>query len=410
MKIWLKLLIGSGLGIALGFLLPYENLGGAAILPFVENLAIHLGRYTLAPLLFFSLAVAVFELRQERSMWPTVAKSVAVLVIAAVTLVFIGLAVVTLFPPARIPILIEGQKESVALDIPTSILELFPTNAFAALMGPDGFILPLCVLAFFLGAGLSYDKSYTKGVASLLDSLSRMAYYVASFFTEILGAIMIVLGAFWAVRYRAAISAEVFRDLLALIGVLVVVVGFGVLPLFLYLFGPKTNPWKQLYGTIGPALAAYFSGDYQFALPVLIRHAKESHGVRRRTNIFALTIFSAFGRAGSASIAALSLIVIIKSYSSLGVTLADMAFIAGSALLVSLLLSRHPGDGTYAALAVLCGMYGHGFEAGYLILKPVAFYLVAAGTFLDVMVAALGTYAVARWTGTQEEKELRHFV
>jgi hypothetical protein len=62
------------------------------------------------------------------------------------------------------------------------------------------------------------------------------------------------------------------------------------------------------------------------------------------------------------------------------------------------------------ALAVLCGVYGRGFEAGYLILKPVAFYLIAIGTFLDVLIAALGTYAVGRLTGLQEDKEARHFV
>jgi hypothetical protein len=54
--------------------------------------------------------------------------------------------------------------------------------------------------------------------------------------------------------------------------------------------------------------------------------------------------------------------------------------------------------------------YGQGYEAGYLILKPLAFYLIAVGTFLDVMIASFATYALAKSSGFQEDKSLRHFI
>lgn len=410
MKVWLKLLLGSLLGVALGFLLPHDNQSVIAALAWVEMAAIRIGRYALVPTLFFSLVVAVYELRQDDRMWDVVLKTLAVILSSAFFFVIVGLIVAVLFPPARIPILIEGQKEGIGLEVGQSILDLFPSNAFSAFAGDGSFILPICVLAFFLGAGLSYDRTYSKVVTSLVDSLSRIFFYVAAFFSEILGIVMIALGAYWAVRLHAALKAEVFRDLLVLLGISSLVLGLGILPLFLYLLGPKTNPWKQLYGSAGSAIAALFSGDINFSLPVLLRHAKENHGVKRRANVVSLALFGAFGRAGSAMVAVVSLIVIIKSYSSLGVTLTDLAGIAITAVGISALLARHPGDGAYVALAVLCGVYGRGFEAGYLILKPVAFYLIAIGTFLDVLIAALGTYAVGRLTGLQEDKEARHFV
>ncbi|GAB1484529.1 cation:dicarboxylase symporter family transporter [Treponema sp.] len=410
MKVWLKLLIGSLLGLALGFLLPHDNQTLLASLAWTEQLAIRLGRYALVPSLFFSLAVAVYQLRQDDRMWGLVFRTTLIIAGAAVVLVSAGLLVAIVFPPARIPILIEGQKEALSLDIPQGILELFPSNALSVLVNDGSFLLPLCILAFFLGAGLSFDKAYSKSVAALVDSLSRIFYYVASFFSEILGLVMIALGAFWAIRFNGAVKAEVFHDIIILLGISSIVIGFGILPLFLYLLGPKTKPWKQLYGAIGPAIAGAFSGDIHFTLPVLLRHSKENHGVKRRANTVSLALFAAFGRAGSAMVAAVSLIVIIKSYSSLGVTLADLFAIAGGAILVSGLLARHPGDGAYAALAVLCGVYGRGFEAGYLILKPIAFYLIAIGTLLDVLIASLGTYAVGRLCDFQEDKDARHFI
>lgn len=410
MKVWMKLFIGSILGIMLGFLLPQENQSIQNALEWLQQLAISIGRYTLVPTLVFALVVAVYELRQDRRMWTLFFKSLAVLAGSTIFIIGSGILITMLFPPARIPILIEGQRESISLDIGGGILEFFPSNMFSALSGSGSYLIPACIFAFFLGAGLSYDKAYSKPVIALTDSLSRIFYYITSFFTEILGLLMIVLGAFWAVRFHEAVQADVFRDIIRLLGIYGLVLAFGILPLFLYLLGPKTNPWKQLYGALGPALAGFFSGDINFSLPLLLRTAKENHGVKRRSNTITLALFGIFGRAGSAMVAAVSLIVIIKSYSSLGVSTADLFNIGIQALVVSVLLGRHPGGGAYTALAVLCANYGRGFEAGYLILKPIAFYLISIATLIDVVTASLATYAIGRMNDMQENKEARHFI
>lgn len=410
MKVWMKLVIGAILGMILGFLLPQENQEIQAALEWLQQLAISIGRYTLLPTLVFALTIAVYELRQDKRMWGLIFKTVLVLAASTIFIIGSGMLVTMLFPPARIPILIEGQRESIQLDIGRGILEMFPSNMFSALTSSASYLVPACVFAFFLGAGLSYDRTYSKPVISLVDSLSRIFYYITIFFSEILGLTMILLGAFWAVRFHEALQAEVFMDILKLLGVYGVILSFVILPLFLYLLGPKINPWKQLYAVLAPALAGFFSGDINFTLPLMLRTARENHGVKRRSNTITLAIFGIFGRAGSAMVAAISLIVIIKSYSSLGVNAADLLKIGTQALLVSVLLGRHPGSGAYAALAVLCANYGRGFEAGYLILKPIAFYLVSIATLIDVVTASLASYAIGRWSEFQEDREARHFI
>ncbi|MDR1106682.1 MAG: dicarboxylate/amino acid:cation symporter, partial [Treponema sp.] len=180
--------------------------------------------------------------------------------------------------------------------------------------------------------------------------------------------------------------------------------------LFLYLLKPKVNPWAVLYGSLGPAVAAFFSGDINFTFPVLQRHLKENLGIRRRSSAVTLTLFTTFGRAGSAMVAASAFIVITKSYSSLDIALADILLIFFRAFIISFFLARHPGEGAYIALAVLCMGYGSVLETGYLFLKSLAFYLTAVGAFLDVMICSLGSYAVARLNVFQEDKNIRHFI
>ncbi|MDR1428990.1 MAG: cation:dicarboxylase symporter family transporter [Spirochaetaceae bacterium] len=410
MKIWLKLLIGSTLGVLLGFLLPEDSELIQSGVLWLQELAIQIGRYAAVPMLFFALTIAIYELRQDNRLWGLVLKTLAFILAGTVLMVSLGILVTFIFSPAGIRIPMAEQQGLISLHLSDAVKDIFPSNMLAVLGQPGLYLLPVAALAFFLGMGLSYDRNYTKPVIALVDSLSRIFYHIASFFSEILGLVIIVLGAYWSFRFREALSSD-FKNLLIFIGVFSLVLGFGILPSALYLLRPKTNPWKILYGSLGAAITALFSGDMNFTLPVLFRHTRENLGVRRRANTVIITLFTNFGRAGSAMIAAMAFIVIIKSYSSLGVEGMDIIIIALRTIGISFLLFRHPGDGANTALAVLCtGFGGQGYGAGYLILRPMAFYLIVMGTFLDIMFTSLGTYAISRMNGFQEDQDLRHYI
>jgi len=411
MKVWIKLLIGSVLGILIGFFLPADNINITSVFQWLEKLALGVGRYAVVPVLVFSLTLSVFELRLEEKFWPMFFKNILFIIAASIFVVFTGVLVTMIFSPDRVPIEKAEQFEALSLDTAQNVLDLFPSNMLSVLTGSGTYLFPICVFAFFFGMGLNYDRNHAKPVISLLDSLSRIFYHVTSFFSEILGFILIVLSAYWAIRFNVILKAKVYRDLIVMLGVFSVVLCFGILPLFLYFLKPKVNPWLVLYGFLGPALAAFFSGDINFSIPVIQRHSKENFGIRRRSSALSLSLFSTFCRCGSAMVAAAAFIVIIKSYSYLRLSSVDILSIGFRAFVISFLLARHPGDGAYVALAALCLSYGGGeYRAGYLILKPLAFYLVAIGTFIDVMLNAFGSYILARTNGYYEEKNLVRFI
>jgi Na+/H+-dicarboxylate symporter len=410
MKVWFKFLIGSVLGVIIGFLLP-NNESVFAALSWLEKLAIGIGRYTVIPVLVFSLTIAVYELRMDEQFWPIVLKNVLLIIAASVFVIFTGIAATMIFTPENIRIETIEQLEVIDLNIKDNLLDIFPPNMFNVLATGGIYLFPVCIFAFFMGMGLNYDRNYSKPVISLVDSLSRIFYHVASFFSEILGFVIIVLAAFWAVRFNIILQAKIYKDLIVLLGVFSIVLCFIVLPLLLYLLKPKTNPWRVLYGFLGPAIAAFFSGDINLSIPVLQRHSKENFGIRRRSSALSLSLFATFCRCGSAMVAATAFIVIIKSYSYLKIGTIDLFTIGIYAFLISFILARNPGDGAFIALAALCLTYHGGeYRTGYLILKPVAFYLVAIGAFIDVMLNAFGTYVIARTNGFIEEKNLVHFI
>jgi len=405
MRIWIKLLVGSALGIALA-LVAGENELVYGSLPWLERFALAVGRYALVPALFFSIAIGVHDLRKEGRFWQLLLRNAAVMVALSAFVIAAGLAATVAFDPGRIPIMAAEQDALAGFDVAGSVMELFPGNMFAALVGDGSFLLPVYVFAFFLGVGLSYDRNYSKRVVELVDSLSRVFFHVMSFFVEILGFVMIALSASWAIRFRDAWAMEVFGEFVLMLGALAALLGFGILPLLLYLVRPKANPWAVLYGSLGPAIAAFFSGDVHFSMPALMRHAKESLGIRRRSSAPTLAALGAFCRGGSAMVAAASFVVVFNSYSGIGMSLAEIVSIGVGAFGVSFLLARHPGGGAYVALAALCVGFGRGFEEGFLVLRPIAFYLIAVGAFLDAMMASLANYASARLGGFVEGKSV----
>jgi Na+/H+-dicarboxylate symporter len=404
MKVWVKLLIGSILGITLGFLLP-ESQRLMDALVWLEQFTLRVGRYVVVPVLVFSLTVGIYELRQDRQFWPLVLKNCLVIIGISAFVITAGVLVAQIIQPVRIPIFAEEQLEKIELDIAENVKDLFPYNMLSVLAGDGIYLFPICIFAFFFGMGLSYDKrSYSKPIISLVDSLSRVFYHIALFFIEVLGFLVIILSCYWTVQFRNVLRADIFRDLMLLLGIFTAVLALGILPLFIFFLRPKSNPWAVLYGSLGPAITAFFSGDINFTLPILLSNAKENFGVQRRSNTVTLALFSTFCRAGSAMVAIVSFIVIYKSYSRLGISSTDILALGAHAFAISFLLARHPGVGAFIALALLCIGYGRSFETGYLILKPLAFYLIAIGTFLDVVIASFASFAVARISGFIGEK------
>jgi len=403
MKVWVKLLIGSILGITLGLLLP-ENQQVREALVWLEQLALRISRYAVIPMLVFMLTIGIYELLQDRQFWPLVLKNALMIAGVSVFVIAMGVLATLVFMPARIPILAEEQLKAIGLDVAQNINELFPYNMFSVLTGDGAYLFPVCLFAFFVGLALSHNRSHNKPVITLIDSFSHVFYNVALFFIEILGFVIIVLSCYWAVCFREVLRTDIFLDLILLLGIFAAVLGFGIFPLLLYILRPKANPWAVLYGSLGPAIAAFFSGDVNVSLPVLLSHTTQNLGVQRKSAAVSLTLLTTLCRVGSAMVAAVAFIVIFKSYSSLRITSAEILSISIRAFAISFVLARHPGDGAYTALAVLCLGYGKGFEAGYLILKPLAFYLIAIGAFLDVMIASFATYVTAWLSGFVEEK------
>jgi Na+/H+-dicarboxylate symporter len=206
------------------------------------------------------------------------------------------------------------------------------------------------------------------------------------------------------------LSSKVFIDFMLLLGFNFLLLALVVYPALLRALCGKINPYRVLYGCVASSVAAFFSGDSNMTLPILLRHANESLGVKRRVSSVTLPMFSIFGRPGTALTVTVSFIVILKSYSSLGIDFSDMLWLMGISVALSFFLGRFPSGGAYIALATVCALYGRGFEAGYLILKPAAFFICSVACAIDALTAQMGTFAIAKKWDVVNHRDLRFFI
>jgi len=409
MKIWIKYLAGVLIGLAFSLVAPHQNPIFSDITAYLSALVVQFGRYSLYPVLFFSFTIGVFELRESKSLMKIGSIAAAVIIIATILAAVTGLLSVLIRNPSRIPIFVEGASEIGDIGIKESLMQLFPSSGFEVFTN-GLFILPLCIFGGFAGAGCAVDKTASKAALTLFDSLSRVFYAIMSFFVDILSIGMIALSVHWLLEFRLMISSKVFTDFILLLAFNFFFLALVLYPALIRFVCGKVNPYRVLYAGIASVLAAFFSGDSNMTLPILLRHANESLGVRRRVSSVTMPMFSIFSRPGTAMAVTVSFIVILKSYSSLGIVFTDMLWLLGVAILLSFFLGRFPSGGAYIALATVCMLYGRGFEAGYLILKPAAFFICSIAAATDALTSLMGTYAMAKRWDMVHHRELRFFI
>lgn len=299
MKIWIKYLLGCALGLLMAAFFSFESTLATSLLHFFTEFSIRAGRYMLLPLLFFSMTVAVCKLYESNQLLKILLRILVTGFAVSALLVVIGLVSVIFVKLPRIPISVEKVSQTTSLNLKAALLSIFPYNGINGLL--DGvFLLPLYVLAGFAGAGFASDRIRAKAAFTLFDSLSNVCYQILCFFTDIIAVGMIAITCTWTITFFDVIQSGTYNGLFILLIVDFVLVTAGILPLMLRLICKEPHPYKVLYASITSILAAFFSGDANFVLPLNIRHAHESLGIRRRNGIITLPVFSTFVRSGSA--------------------------------------------------------------------------------------------------------------
>lgn len=409
MKLWMKYLIGIALGLILSFALPVESAGDDKLLTFLVNLVIRFGRYIILPLLFFSVTSAVIKLREQKKVLKTSIWIVSTIVASTIVLVAIGLlsALIIKLPP--IPISVKKANDIPVLTISELFTKLFPLSGFQTLT-EGAYLLPAFVFAALAGIGCSNSRDETKTAITLFEALSKACYNILKIFTEILSVGLIAIMCRQILNFIPLWKSGIYNSLLLRLFIDLLLILFAVYPLITRFLCHGAKVMRIVYVCIAPFFAAFLTGDSNLALGVNLRHGRESLCIEDSTANFSFPLFSIFARGGAALVQSIGFVLILISYSELGISLVNALWISGVSFLLSFALAQLPVGGPFFAITIMCGMFGRGFEAGYLLLKDVAPLLGAFAAGIDAITAIFASYIIAAKTGTLHHQETSKFL
>jgi Na+/H+-dicarboxylate symporter len=152
----------------------------------------------------------------------------------------------------------------------------------------------------------------------------------------------------------------------------------------------------------GAFLGALVSASPLFNYGNLTRHLKENLNIPRHSAALLAPAFLMFARAGTAMITSICMLSIIRSYSSLEITLFQASWTAVFSFLVSFALPATPDRGLTASLIMLGALYGRGLSDGWLILVPALPLIAMLSAVLDTAAAALILLLINRKAGLEE--------
>jgi len=410
MKIWIKYLTALILGTILAFSFSDNYQTALKILTPAAEVFINIGRYCFYPIIFFSLSMAINELLNSRRFLAIHKKSFLALIASTLLLIVTGIVSTLIFSPERIPVLLEQKETLEILPFKEHLLAIFPTNLFSVFNSSGSFILPVLFLALLIGLNLNYDRITTKPVVQLFDSFNRIFYHINSFILEIMAPGIVVFSAILIFTVSSIKHIELYKQLFLILLLNTVFLIFLIFPAILYMMGMKDKPYKYIFALTGAAITGFLTGDNYLANNVLIRHCHENLGVPRQSGAVTISIFTIFGRGGTAMVTSICFIIILNSYSGIGITIQQILWLVSAVFLSSFVLSTVPGAGVVTSLALICSAYGHGIEDGFLIFSPIIPFLLSFSVLLDVFTAGISTMLVARFENIQKEIEIKDFI
>ncbi len=379
MKTPYRYLIGIAVGVCAGLFLPLGN----QITSFIDlgsKISLYLGQYLALPLIFFTLPVAVTQLRRDGKLGRLIFRSVFLVVISSAVLSVLGLIMAWVSSSGRIPV-IAGTYTG---EMPVKFMDIMK----GVFTGDTSYILTLIVPAFILGWHFFHDREVAEPAYNFFDSLSRILYRAESYIMLLMPFMLALLSASALMHTRSVTDFQRYWGFIGIIFGVCAVIVFFIYPFILRISGRSKTPWRDLTGIIGALAGALFSGSPLFNYGNLVRHLKENLNVPRKNAGVTAPFYLMFARGGTAFIAAFSMLTIIRSYSSLEITLFQAAWTVLFAFLVSFALPSSVNMGIAPALIMLGSLYGRGLNDGWLILVPALPLLGMAAAFLDTATGA----------------------
>jgi Na+/H+-dicarboxylate symporter len=403
--LWVRILLGMALGIAVGFALRDESGIARALgldvkaiedgLKLTGDAFIRLIRMLAVPLIFVSVISAVVSIADLSKLGKSGAKVAGLYIPSGLLAATIGLFLALWLQPGAGSTPPQGIAAPEPKAPPTAqdvLFQFIPANPVQALANGD--MLSVIVFAILFGVGILGAGAAARPVADAIEGASHALVKLVGYIME-----LAPLGSFALMAWVVALMGmDALIRLSALVGVL-------YLGCFIYgflVYGAFVRFWLNLpvlpfYRGMGEAMAvAYSTSSSAATLPVTMRAMTERLGISRRMSAFVASLGATVNMDGSAMY-----MVILTLFGAqlfgVDLTTAQMVSIVITCSIGAMGLAGIPG-GSLVFIPAVLGIAGVPLEVIGIVLG-VDRLMDMMRTVVNVLGDAVAAVAVAKWEG-----------
>ncbi|NIZ19661.1 cation:dicarboxylate symporter family transporter [Entomospira culicis] len=386
MRLWHVTLLAGVLAVVAGFLAPQDVVWLDTMIWVGGDLFSQYLAYLGMPFLFFSMTVSVVYLKRRHLLMRVLLKSLIWGIALSFGLAILGVVLVQLLPLPRLIIFFDQTVVSSSLDAKTIMMRLLPHNLLTIFT--DFWFLPLFLFAMILGLNMNFDMESIEPTFNLFDSLSRIFFHIIyrTFYVIFIPIFFLLLKVVRTLRFSEAIT-HYHPFLWTIVGVAGGL--FLIFSIAYYLLAGRRNPFGWIYG-VGMTLLFTLVGSPNHANYSL--YSVQSHknqNIKRDLAGFNVPFFLLFIRSGSALVVAMSLTLIVKSYSVLDIEFGNLVSIVLGAMVSSLFLPLSSvGSQLQESLHLAASFYPNDISNGLRALDVIMPYLSPLASLIDMLILA----------------------
>ncbi len=350
MKLWMKILIGLGLGVITGLLVGdhAENLKP------IGDLFINLVNMVVTLLIFSSMTLGVTSIHDPEKLGRVGLKTLLSYLITTAIAIGIGLGVAELLQPGvglGLEVAADAVQQIEVSEVkPLSqiLFDVIPRNPVQSLA--EGNVLQIIIFSIFLGLAINFAGEKGKPLLQLVESLADVMYRLTSIIME--------FAPYGVFAYMAWVAGTFGADVLVSLAwflacnyiacaIHVLVVYMGMLWLL-----TRLNPVRFFKGMGDAIVFALSTSSSSATLPVSMHCAQENLGISRNIASFVLPLGSTVNMNGTAIFQGITAVFIAQAY-GIDLSWEQLLVIVVTATFSAIGAAGIPGTGWLMMSAVL---------------------------------------------------------
>ncbi|MEM7568424.1 MAG: dicarboxylate/amino acid:cation symporter [Pseudomonadota bacterium] len=338
--LWLKVLIGLGLGLITGLVIPQWL---AVEIKIIGDLFIRAIKMLIVPLIFVSLVTGVTAMSDMGRMGRIGLKTMGIYLFTTAIAVSVGLLFANIFAPgvgAPTGSLGDPQALEKTVSVKDLLTNIIPTNPIDALAQTN--VLQIIFFALLTGLAINAVGEKAGPVRSFFISAADIIYKITDWVMQtapygVFGLIAWVVG-----TQGLDILAPLAQLILTLYAACIAHMGI-VLTIFLVLIA-RLNVWRFLKGIRDAQLVAYSTSTSSGTLPVSMRCVESHLGVSRPVSSFVLPLGATMNMDGTAIYMGIAAIFVSQAF-GVDLTFTNYATIVLTGTLASIGAAGVPSAG-----------------------------------------------------------------